>query len=114
MATIEKSEGKMSRNINQKSKRAGLRVLTAVLVWAFIITSIYSPMRTAKAGATSKATGDLSLYRRPAPQYDLNAARALQNMRAPAAAQLEALNNLKTASGSPNLTARWNEFGGSV
>ena len=117
MATIfkheEKSEGKMSRNMNYKSKRAGYTILAALLIWAFIITGIYSPMTTAKAGAP-KATGDLSLYRRPAPQYDLNSARALANMRAPAAAQLEALNNLKTASSSPNLTARWNQFGGSV
>ncbi len=53
------------------------------------------------------------LYKRPAPNFDLNASLDLQNVRQATAAQLAALENLKTSVNSPNMTTRWNDFGGS-
>lgn len=69
-------------------------------------------------GGTQAASGSLAdptakMYRRSAPQYDLNASRGLQNMRAPNGDQIQALNELKAAANAPALTARWNDFGGS-
>lgn len=48
------------------------------------------------------------------PDYDLNATRALGGLRTATASQLQALNALKTATGATAMTARWNDFGGSV
>lgn len=53
------------------------------------------------------------LYQRPAPNFDLNAALHLPNVRQATPAQLAALNNLKASVNSPNMTTRWNDFGGS-
>lgn len=105
----------MSRKANQKSKRAGFRILTALLVWAFILTITYLPIRPAKAAGNQASSSLLArIYQRPAPQFDLNKSRALKNMRTATGAQLSALDKLKTATGSPNATARWNDFGGSI
>jgi Zn-dependent metalloprotease len=102
----------MRRNANRKSKRAGFIVLLALLVSAFILASIYSPIRTAQAGSASPMNS-AELYKRLVPNYDLNASRALANTRAATNQQLAALENLKTAANSPQMTARWNDFGGS-
>jgi hypothetical protein len=53
------------------------------------------------------------LYNRPAPNFDLNASLHLPNVRQATSAQLAALNNLKASTNSPNMTTRWNDFGGS-
>ena len=53
------------------------------------------------------------LYKRPAPNFDLNASLHLPNVRQATSAQLTALNNLKASVNSPNMTTRWNDFGGS-
>jgi hypothetical protein len=102
----------MRRNTNRKSKRAGFTILMALLGSAFVIASIYSPIRTAQAGSTTPASS-AELYKRLVPNYDLNATRALQNMRAATSQQLTALENLKAATNAPQMTARWNDFGGS-
>jgi len=53
------------------------------------------------------------LYKRPAPNFDLNASLNLPNVRQATSAQLNALNNLKASVNSPGMTTRWNDFGGS-
>jgi hypothetical protein len=71
---------------------------------------ICGPLRTQQA-ANARAVEDI--YQRPAPNYDLNATRGLAGLRQATSAQLAALTELKTASNAPNMTSRWNDFGGS-
>jgi Zn-dependent metalloprotease len=69
-------------------------------------------------GNSSAASGGnfqpSDLYKRMAPNFDLNQSRGLQNLRSATTQQVQALNNLKSAAGAPNMTARWNNFGGSI
>jgi hypothetical protein len=53
------------------------------------------------------------MYQRPAPLFDLNTSRDLPDVRVATSEQFEALANLKAAVNAPNMTIRWNEFGGS-
>jgi Zn-dependent metalloprotease len=105
----------MKVKANNMTKRAGYSLLVALLISAFIITSVYLPVRTAQASSTnSQAAAALGkLYGRPVPQYDLNAARSLANLRQATGQQQAALQALKTSSAAPKMTARWNDFGGS-
>jgi hypothetical protein len=79
---------------------------------AILGTMVSLPFDTGKAapGATASVK---ELYKRPAPNFDLNASLHLPNVRQATSAQLTALNNLKAAVNSPNMTTRWNDFGGS-
>ena len=70
------------------------------------------PFDTGKA-ATGASQAVKELYRRPAPNFDLNVSRHLPNVRQATSEQLSALNNLKAAVNAPNMTTRWNDFGGS-
>src|ERR1041384_4595638 len=67
------------------------------------------PFDTGKAA--SQAVKEL--YKRPAPNFDLNVSRHLLNVRQATSAQVSALNNFKTSVNAPNMTTRWNDFGGS-
>ncbi len=53
------------------------------------------------------------IYQKPAPNFDLNLSSGAVGLRVPTGEQLAALANLKTAVGAPNMTSRWNNFGGS-
>jgi Zn-dependent metalloprotease len=53
------------------------------------------------------------LYRRSAPNFDLNGSLNLPNVRQMTGEQLSALNSLKSSVNAPNMTVRWNDFGGS-
>ena len=53
------------------------------------------------------------MYKRSIGNYDLNAARHLQNTRQASAAQMSAADALKNAAGAQDMKVRWNEFGGS-
>ncbi len=93
---------------------AGTGFLVALLVSAFVITSVYLPSRTVKAASGNQSAASLgNLYGRPVPQFDLNAARNVANIRQATGAQQAALQTLKTNAAAPNMTARWNDFGGS-
>jgi hypothetical protein len=84
--------------------------LTAVV--AILGAMISLPFDTGKAApGTSEVVKEL--YKRPAPNFDLNASLHLPNVRQATSAQLAALNNLKTLVNSPNMATRWNDFGGS-
>jgi len=68
-------------------------------------------------GTTEAASNNTDIvakiYQRPAPNFDLNETRALPSGRVATGDQLAALANLRTASNAPNMTVRWNDFGGS-
>src|SRR5215211_1630310 len=70
------------------------------------------PLNTGKA-APGASEVVKELYKRPAPNFDLNASLHLPNARQATSAQLTALNNLKASVNAPNMTTRWNDFGGS-
>ena len=79
---------------------------------AILGTMVSLPFDTGRA-APAAAASVKELYKRPAPNFDLNASLHLPNVRQATSAQLTALNNLKAAVNSPNMTTRWNDFGGS-
>jgi|CXWL01.1.fsa_nt_gi hypothetical protein len=78
-------------------------VATAAILWQPFDKSKASPVQDPIAG----------MYRRPAPTFDLNAARNLSNVRVATSEQLAALASLKSSVNAPNMTMRWNSFGGS-
>jgi len=90
-----------------------LRFAISLTAAAAILGAMVSrPFDTGKAApAASEVVKEL--YKRPAPNFDLNASLHLPNARQATSAQLAALNNLKTSVNAPNMTTRWNDFGGS-
>ena len=104
----------MKRQAKRTSRETILRLGLVVGVWgAIIAAALWLPLTGSKAAVGTLSDPTKSMYRHSAPQYDLNATRAMQNLRQATGLQLQALNNLKAAVGSPNMTARWNDFGGS-
>jgi Zn-dependent metalloprotease len=91
------------------------KLTVIALVWAMIFAAVYFPFSHIEAAAgNQKSLAELSkIYKRLVPDYDLNASRALKNMRQATGEQLAALDNLKAVSGATQLTMRWNDFGGS-
>ena len=86
----------------------------ALLVWAIVLTVLFFPKTKTEAAANNNPVADLTaLYKRPAPNYDLNLANSLGAIRQATGEQLNALAGLKTATNAPNMTVRWNDFGGS-
>jgi len=99
---------KVFRNIGRSHN---VKLFAALLtVAALAAAALWHPLTASKAAA--KRTLE-DLYRRPAPNYDLNSARSLPNVRQALSAQLAALDALKTSSNAPNMTSRWNDFSGS-
>ena len=99
----------MKRQAKRTSRETIFRLGLVVGVWgAIIAAALWLPLTGSKAAVGTRTDPTKSMYRRSAPQYDLNATRAMQNLRQATSAQLQALNNLKAAAGSPNMTARWN------
>ena len=92
--------------------RTMIKLTSALLLWALVITGLFLPTETVEAAANQNA-GLPNMYKRSAPQYDLNLASNVQALRQASSEQLAALNNLKTQSNAPNMTVRWNDFGGS-
>lgn len=86
------------------------RSVLALAAFATVAAVLYNPFSTQKAATTAKIE---EIYKRPAPDFDLNATRGLAGVRTATGTQLSALNNLKTAANAPNMTSRWNAFGGS-
>jgi hypothetical protein len=91
-----------------------IRLASALLVWAVVISGIIVPIQKATAATINPNVNSLTqLYRRSAPNFDLNLSRHLQNLRPATGAQTAALETLKTSAAAPNMTVRWNSFGGS-
>ncbi len=102
-----------SKIINKKDDII-IRLVSGLLVWAVVITGLIVPFQRAQAATTNTNVNSLtSLYRRSAPNFDLNLSRNLQNLRQATGTQTAALDALKTSSNAPNMTIRWNDFGGS-
>lgn len=94
-------------------KRSIVRFVILLTAAVAILAALSSlPFDTGKA-APGASEVVKELYKRPAPNFDLNASLHLPNVRQATSAQLSALNNLKTSVDSPNMTTRWNDFGGS-
>lgn len=103
----------MKRTVRKHSRETLTRLATVAIVWAMVITGLAIPFATAEAAEGNANTEMENLYRRSAPNYDLNLTRNLQNLRQMTSEQLSALDALKTATNSPDMQMRWNDFGGS-
>ena len=104
----------MNCKFKETRKNILKRLASALVVWAIVITGIILPFEKANAAVNNTNAGALTnLYRRSAPNFDLNLSRNLQNLRQATGAQLAALDTLKTQANAPNMTVRWNAFGGS-
>src|SRR3982750_4273612 len=104
--------------MKSKAKRASRenlhRVAFVAAFWGVVIVAaLWVPFNRSDA-ANSSSFQPSDIYKRMAPNYDLNVSRGLQNIRSATSQQVQALNNLKTATSAPNMTARWNNFGGSI
>ena len=95
-----------------KATRAVRFGRTTQLAMAVVIgLAMSSPVLSQTTTTTSEDPAEL--LNRRLPDYDLNAARALPGLRVASAVQLQALDSLKASTGAANLSARWNDFGGS-
>src|SRR5436190_3516560 len=98
-------------NSNNSKRRGPARWFTLAVVVVIGVAGFWF------AGEPTRATETINpasrMYRRPAPNFDLNASRGLANVRQATSGQLAAANNLRTAVNAPNMQVRWNEFGGS-
>jgi Fungalysin metallopeptidase (M36)/Fungalysin/Thermolysin Propeptide Motif len=101
------------RDTGKTLKRSLSRLVISLTAVIAILGAMFSlPFDTGKAApAASEVVKEL--YKRPAPNFDLNASLHLPNVRQATSEQLAALNALKTSVNSPNMTTRWNDFGGS-
>ena len=100
--------------MKKKLRETFIKSASLLLMLAIAITGLYLPFGKTQAATNNSEVNSLGqLYQRSAPNYDLNLASNLQNLRQATGAQTAALNNLKAAVNAPNMTARWNEFGGS-
>lgn len=102
--------------MKSKAKRTSrMRKLGAAAIGAICIGIIAAFWQTPnKAKASTGNTDPINkIYQRPAPNFDLNLARNLASVRTASSAQLNALAALRTATNAPNMSVRWNDFGGS-
>src|SRR5689334_10321663 len=99
-------------NKTTRKKRTFRYAILLTAATAILGAMVSVSFDTGKA-APGAAESVKELYRRPAPNFDLNVSRHLPNIRQATSAQLSALDNLKTSVNAPNMTTRWNDFGGS-
>lgn len=103
----------MKSKVNKTGKRWTIRfaIFTALLA---AVTGVVLVQPNASSEAAPAAADPIAnMYRRSAPNFDLNVSRNLPNVRVATGEQLAAIENLKAATNAPNLTSRWNAFGGS-
>jgi Zn-dependent metalloprotease len=104
----------MKRSATRETKSILVKLTFALFVWSIILGVLILPYNTTNAASEQTAIDPhAQMYKRSAPNFDLNATRNLANLRQVTNAQLEALNNLKASTNDSNVTVRWNEFGGS-
>jgi len=89
-----------------------LILIVFMLAAAMLSASAVVPGQQPTAAAAAPA-GVPKMYARPAPNFDLNLSRNLKGLRAATDAQLAAVDSLKANSQAPDMTVRWNDFGGS-
>ena len=97
------------RDTSKTLRRKGIFrfAISLIAVAAIFGAMISRPFDTGKA-APGASEIVKELYKRPAPNFDLNVSRHLPNVRQATSAQLAALDNLKASVNSPNMTTRWN------
>lgn len=101
------------KKTNTKTSRAWALRVAAIIAVAIVAAVLWQPLTSHNAEASAVQDPMAQISRRPAPNFDLNATRNLANVRAATSEQLAAIANFKTAVNAPNMTLRWNEFGGS-
>ena len=101
--------------MKSKSEKTGTKWGVRAAIVAALITSISSVLWQPWTSSEASAAPDTiaNMYRRSAPDFDLNRSVDLPSVRTATGEQIAALNNLKAAVNAPNMTARWNDFGGS-
>lgn len=101
----------MKSNTNKTRKRWAIRIsMLAVLVMA-ASAMLWQPFAKSEAAVNDDPIS--KMYNRPAPNFDLNKSLNLASVRTATGEQLAALANLRAAANAPEMTVRWNEFGGS-
>lgn len=102
------------KDTNKTFRRKGVfRFAISLTAAAAIFGAMVAlPFDSGKAAPGASETVK-ELYKRSAPNFDLNASLHLPNVRQATSAQLTAIDSLKTSVNSPNMTTRWNDFGGS-
>lgn len=104
----------MKSKLNATKKDIYVKLTSILAIWAIVITGLVLPtIKTRAAVSNSNADQLTNFYRRSAPDFDLNLAQNLQNLRRATSAQTAALDALRTSANAPQMTVRWNEFGGS-
>src|SRR5436190_1849571 len=88
-----------------------MRLVLALAAFAAVAVVLYNPFDSSKAATSVDAIS--KMYKRPAPDFDLNESVKLPNARLATDEQLAALDTLKSSTGAANMTSRWNTFGGS-
>ncbi len=73
---------------------------------------VFSPATAAPAIAKPEGLG-FNMYRRPAPEFDLNLNSRVANVRRATETQTAALDALRSGASGSDLDVRWNDFGGS-
>ncbi|MEJ7849293.1 MAG: M36 family metallopeptidase [Pyrinomonadaceae bacterium] len=94
-----------------KTSRTIIRAALVTLVIGLAAGYMWQPFGNSEAAVTIDPVA--TMYRRSAPNYDLNLSRNLPHVRVATGEQLSALNNFKSAVNAPDMTTRWNAFGGS-
>lgn len=102
----------MTSKAKRERRLTGIRMIIVGIICAGIMAALWRQSDTSKA---SPANTDIvaKLYQKPAPNFDLNESRRLTDVRVATGDQLTALANLRAVANAPNMTVRWNEFGGS-
>jgi hypothetical protein len=90
-----------------------LRAACAAAVCLVAAAILWQPLSSSKAASNTTLSAAEQLYRRPAPNYDLNTASGLANVRQATSAQIAAIDALKSSASAPNMQVRWNDFSGS-
>jgi hypothetical protein len=102
----------MKSRANKTSAIKKISIIT--LISAMVLAAVYPIDRTDAAATKPNPRGATAqLFKRLVPNYDLNASRALGDLRRATSEQLAALENLKASTNSPQMTVRWNDFSGS-
>ncbi len=97
---------------SRKRVSAWLTIIVLALLASF---ALVAPNRKVEAQPATRLANNLELgmYWRPAPSYDLNLSRALNNTRQATSQQLAGVEQLRSTSNASRMQIRWNEFGGS-
>ncbi len=101
----------MKSNSEKSGTQWGVRAALVAALIAAVSTILWQPWSRSEAAVTVEPI--TNMYNRPAPNFDLNKSLNLQGVRTATGEQLAALTNFKSAVNAPNMTARWNDFGGS-